>query len=90
MRRNPKELSKMKKRFKFYTELQERLFASGVKLADKVRSAYRFRKRHPQDCGRARCGLCSRHKRFGELSVKDLIADDRERDQRDEALDPRE
>ncbi len=90
MRRNPKELSKMKKRFKFYKELQERLSTIGVKTSGKESSAYRFRKRHPQDCGRARCGLCSFHKRFGEPSVKDLIADDRERDQLDEALDPRE
>jgi|GEM_PF-4931516 len=88
MRRRPKELSKMKKRMRFWETEQARIESIGIRPYGKAISKYRFRKRHPQDCGKARCGLCSFHKRFGDPSVKDLIADDRERDQIAEALDP--
>lgn len=86
MRRRPKEISKMIKREKFWKKEQARLDDIGVKTPGKQMSKYRFRKLHPQDCGRPRCGVCSRHKRFGEASAKDLIADDQEKDQRKEAF----
>lgn len=86
MRRNPKEISKMKSRLKFWQARQIKDLANGQPILDVQLTANRFRKVHPQDCGNTLCGLCSRHKRFGEPSVKDLIADDRARDQIDEAL----
>ena len=30
--------------------------------------------RHPWDCGRTRCGICSRHKRPREYSLKEINA----------------
>lgn len=36
-------------------------------------AAGRYRKRRALDCGRARCGLCSGHKLYGEPSHKDRI-----------------
>ena len=30
----------------------------------------RMRKKHPLDCGKARCGLCSAHKRFGHEETR--------------------
>ena len=35
--------------------------------------AGRYRKRKALDCGKARCGLCSGHKRYGTPSFKDLV-----------------
>jgi hypothetical protein len=37
----------------------------------------RFRKRHPLDCGRARCGLCHSEKLYGRRSPADKRADER-------------
>ncbi len=36
----------------------------------------RFRKRHPLDCGRAKCKLCSGEKLFGKRSVNRQRADE--------------
>jgi hypothetical protein len=35
----------------------------------------RFRKRHPLDCGRAKCKLCHGEKLYGKRSVKGQRAD---------------
>lgn len=84
MRRRPKEISKMKRRFAFWKQQRNRDIADGINGYNKVITGNRFRKLHPRDCGKPRCGLCSGHKRFSEPSVKDLIAEDRERDQLNE------
>lgn len=90
MKRRHKELSKMKKRFKFWKERRDKDIEIGIIVRSKEMTPNRFRKLHPQDCGKPRCGLCSGHKRFSEPSVNDLIAEDRERDQLKDALNWRD
>lgn len=78
MKRYAEDSALIARRAKFWA-------ASGL-VGDAVVEPGRFRKRHPLDCGRSRCGLCHGEKRFGRTKFADRrLAEAAAQDLRDAA-----
>ena len=78
-RHTPQEMNLIEKRFKMEQEQRKRDDPMGLRQSwneIKGRPEFISRKRHPFDCGNARCGICSPHKLCGHQPTKqEIIAD---------------
>jgi hypothetical protein len=53
--------------------IMRRQLSEGMGLGKSLPAGY-YRKRDAHDCGRARCGVCHPHKRFGHTLTRQEIA----------------